>query len=139
MKLYNLELKAFKMRFKLNRPQFDDLVEKTNHVVKVNKRGKEMAKRSSGSFVPVALQFASTLRWLASAHYACQEDNYILGISTFFPCVRKVIYALGFGYPVGTSTRKTRACFAHMQIVCMSRVGGSSRDVSALLTAWLFA
>jgi hypothetical protein len=139
MKLYNLEPKAFKMRFKLNRPHFDDLVEKTNHVVKVNKRGKEMAKRSSESFVPSALQLAPTWRWLASAHYACQEDNYSLGISTFFACLRKVIYALGFVYLVGTSTRKTRVCFKHMQMVCMSRVGDSSRDVSALLTAWLFA
>ncbi len=63
MKLYTLGPKAFQRRFnKLNRPQFDDLVEKIKPIVEVDKRGKEMAKRSSGSFVPAALQLAATLR-----------------------------------------------------------------------------
>ena len=99
MKLYTLGPKAFKRRFKMNRPQFDDLVYKIKPIVEVNKRGKEMAKRSSGSFVPDALQLAATLRWLAGAHHSCQEDNYSLGTSTFFASVWKVIYALDFVLP----------------------------------------
>ena len=99
MKLYTLAPKEFKRRFKLNRPLFDDLVEKIKPIVEVGKRGKEMAKRSSGSFVPAALQLAATLRWLAGAHHACQEDNYNLGRSTFFSSVWKVIYALDFVLP----------------------------------------
>ena len=75
MKLYTLRPKAFKRRFKLNRPQFDELVEKIKPMVEVDARGKDMAERSSGSFVPSSLQLATTLRWLACAHFACQEDN----------------------------------------------------------------
>jgi hypothetical protein len=99
MKLYTLGPKAFQRRFKLNRPQFDDLVEKIKPIVEVGKRGKEMAKRSSGSFVPAALQLAATLRWLAGAHHACQEDNYSLGSTTFFVSVWKCVYALDFVLP----------------------------------------
>ncbi len=75
VKLYTLGPKAFKRRFKMNRPEFDELVEKIKPLVEVNKRGKLLAKRSSGCFVPAALQLAGTLGWLAGAHHACQEDN----------------------------------------------------------------
>jgi len=98
MKLYTLGPKTFKRRFKLNRPQLDDLVDTIKPIVEGNKRGKdEMAKRSSGSFVPTTLQHAATLRWLVGAHHACQEDNYnYLGTSNFFASVWKAIYALDF-------------------------------------------
>jgi hypothetical protein len=99
MKLYTLGPKPFKRRFKMNRPQFDDLVEKIKPIVEVNDRGKDMARRSSGSFVPAALQLAATLRWLAGAHHACQEDNYSLGKTTFFKSVWKCVYALDFVLP----------------------------------------
>ena len=93
MKLYTLGPKAFQRRFKMNHPQFDDLVDKIKPIVEVNDKGKDMAKRSSGSFVPAALQLVATLRWLAGAHHACQEDNYILGKTTFFKSVWKCVYA----------------------------------------------
>ncbi len=51
MKLYTLGPKAFKRGFKLNRTQFEDLVKKIKPIVEFNNRGKEMAKRSRGSFV----------------------------------------------------------------------------------------
>jgi len=91
MKLYTLGPKAFKRRFKFNRPQFDDLVEKIKPLVEVDNRGKEMAERSSGSFVPTTLQLAATPRWLAGAHYAFQEDNYNLGTTRFYVSVWKVV------------------------------------------------
>ena len=75
MKVYTLGPKAFKRRFKLNRPKFDDLVEKIKPFAKVDNRGKGMAGKSSGSFVPATLQLAATFRWFACAHYAYQEDN----------------------------------------------------------------
>ncbi len=45
MKLYALGPKAFKRRFKFNRPQLYDLVEKIKPTVPVNNRGKEMARK----------------------------------------------------------------------------------------------
>ena len=42
MKLYTRRPKAFKRRFKLNLPKFDDLVEKIKPIVEMNNRGKEM-------------------------------------------------------------------------------------------------
>ncbi len=55
MKLYTLGPMAFRRRFKLNRQQFDDLVEKIKPIVEVNDRGKKMAENSSGTFFPAAL------------------------------------------------------------------------------------
>jgi hypothetical protein len=46
----------------LNRPQFDDLVEKIKPMIEVGDRGKDMAERSSGFFFPAALQLTTTLR-----------------------------------------------------------------------------
>ena len=94
MKLYTLGPKAFKRRFKMTRPLFDDLVDRIKPIVEVDDRGKEMAERSSGSCVPAALQLAATLRWLAGANHLCQEDNYGLATSTFYDSVWKVVYAL---------------------------------------------
>ncbi len=68
-------------------------------MVEVNARGKAMAERSSGSFVPATLQLAATLRWLASAHFACQEDNYSLGTTTFYLSVWKCVYTLDCALP----------------------------------------
>jgi hypothetical protein len=55
IKLYTLGPKAFKRRFKTNRPQFDELDDKIKVLVEVDDRGKKMAERFSGSFVLASL------------------------------------------------------------------------------------
>ena len=52
IRLYTLGPKAFKRGFKLNRVEFDDIVEEIKPLVEVNDFGKDVADRSSGSFVP---------------------------------------------------------------------------------------
>jgi hypothetical protein len=99
LNLYTLEPKAFKRRFKMNRPQFDDIVEKSKALGEVDDFGKEMAERSSGYFVPAALQLAATLRYLASGHHLCQEDNYSLATSTFYKSVWNCLYAIDYLIP----------------------------------------
>ncbi len=47
MKLYTLGPKAFKRRFKMTRPLFDDLVDIIKPIVEVDDRGKEMADTSN--------------------------------------------------------------------------------------------
>ena len=47
MKLYTLGPKAFKRRFKITRPLFDDLVDIIKPIVEVDDRGKEMADTSN--------------------------------------------------------------------------------------------
>ena len=92
MKLYTLGPKEFKRRFKLNRPQFDDLVEKIKPMVEVDDRGKDLAERYSGSFVPVALQSAATLRWLACKCALCVPRGQLqLGNDDNFWSVWKVV------------------------------------------------
>ena len=60
MKLYTLGPNAFKGRVKMNRPLFDDLVEKIQPLVEADERGMEFAEQSSGSFVLATLQLAAT-------------------------------------------------------------------------------
>jgi hypothetical protein len=43
--------KAFLRRFKINRPMFDDIVEKSRPIVEADDVGKEHARRSRGSHV----------------------------------------------------------------------------------------
>ena len=78
----------------MNRPMFDELVDKIKVLVEVDDRGKKMEERSSGSFAHATLQLAATLRWLAGANHMCQEDNNILATSTFYDSVWRVVYAL---------------------------------------------
>ena len=99
LKLYTLGPKAFKRRFKMNRPQFDDIVEKLKPLVEVDDFGKLQAERSSGYFVPATLQLAATLRYLAGGHHLCQEDNYSLATSTFYKSVWNCLYALDYLIP----------------------------------------
>jgi hypothetical protein len=59
---------------------FDDIVDKIRHLVELDARGIEMARRSSDTHVKAELQVAASLRWLAGASYLCIEDTYILNI-----------------------------------------------------------
>jgi len=63
---------------------FNDILEKIRPGVEAGEVGKEQARRSSGSHVPIELQLAASLRWLAGAHHLCQQDNFSLSQTEFY-------------------------------------------------------
>ena len=93
-KLCSLRPGAFRRRFKVNRGTFFSLADAIRHVVEPDQVGRVMATRSSGSHIPAELQLAASLRWLAGANHMCQQDNYEVGVSSFYECLWRVVYAL---------------------------------------------
>eukprot|EP00873_Tetraselmis_striata_P024392 jgi/Tetstr1/444656/TSEL_032504.t1 len=107
--------KRFRRRFKETKQRFFQLVDELAPLIDISDAGKLHAVRSSGSWVPLELRLAATLRWLAGANFQDSEDLFGLGMTTLYEgCIWPVIDALDVLYhkpfkPYDTDLLKTMA------------------------------